>query len=68
MEKAQRGAELFVFGLAKKVILADSIGALWTGIIGAGGVGLANVSTRWPGWGFWPTACNYTLTLPATVR
>ena len=45
MEKAQRGAELFVFGLAKKVILADSIGALWTDIIGAGGVGLANVST-----------------------
>ena len=45
MEKAQRGTELFVFGLAKKVILADSIGALWTDIIGAGGVGLANVST-----------------------
>lgn len=45
LAKAQRGAELFVFGLAKKVILADSIGALWTDIIGAGGVGLANVST-----------------------
>ena len=23
---------------------------------------------RWPGWVFWPTACSYTLTLPATVR
>ena len=45
LAKAQRGAELFVFGLAKKVILADSIGALWTDIIGGGGVGLANVST-----------------------
>ena len=45
LAKAQQGAELFVFGLAKKVILADSIGALWTDIIGAGGVGLANVST-----------------------
>ena len=43
--RAEHGAELFVFGLAKKVILADSIGALWTDIIGAGGVGLANVST-----------------------
>ena len=42
---AQTGCELFVFGLAQKVILADSIGALWTDIIGAGGVGLANVST-----------------------
>ena len=43
--RAEHGAELFVFGLAKKVILADSIGALWTDIIGAGGVGLTNVST-----------------------
>ena len=41
----ERGVELFLFGLAKKVILADSIGALWTDIIGAGGVGLRNVST-----------------------
>lgn len=39
------GAELFVFGLAKKVILADSIGALWSDIIANGGVGLQNVST-----------------------
>ena len=42
---AQTGCELFVFGLAQKVILADSIGALWGDIIGTGGVGLANVST-----------------------
>ena len=41
----ERGVELFVFGLAKKVLLADSIGALWTDIIGSGGVGLTNVST-----------------------
>ena len=41
----ERGVELFLFGLAKKVILADSIGALWTDIIGTGGVGLSNVST-----------------------
>ena len=41
----EHGIELFVFGLAKKVILADSIGALWTDIIGSDGVGLANVST-----------------------
>ena len=45
LAKAERGAEMFVFGLAKKVILADSIGALWTDIIGSGGVGLAQVST-----------------------
>ena len=45
LARAERGAEMFVFGLAKKVILADSIGALWTDIIGAGGVGLVNAST-----------------------
>ena len=41
----ERGVELFLFGLAKKVILADSIGALWTDIISTDGVGLSNVST-----------------------
>ena len=54
----ERGVELFLFGLAKKVILADSIGALWTDIIGrasynsttgvstlVGGIRLENAST-----------------------
>ena len=45
LTQIEHGVELFVFGLAKKVILADSIGALWTDIIGSGGVGLAAVST-----------------------
>ena len=45
LPQIEHGVELFVFGLAKKVILADSIGALWTDIIGTGGVGLATVST-----------------------
>ena len=45
LQRLENGIEMFVFGLAKKVILADSIGALWTDIIGNGGVGLAQVST-----------------------
>lgn len=45
LPRIETGAEMFVFGLAKKVILADSIGALWSDIAGSGGVGLANVST-----------------------
>ena len=45
LAQIEQGAQLFIFGLAKKVILAYSIGALWRGIIGADGVGLANVST-----------------------
>ena len=45
LPQIEEGAQLFVFGLAKKVILADSIGALWQGIIGSGGIGLANAST-----------------------
>ncbi len=42
--KAEAGAELFVWGLAKKVILADTIGKLWQDIIGTGGIGLENAS------------------------
>lgn len=45
LPQIEHGIELFVFGLAKKVILADSIGALWTDIIGDTGVGLTNIST-----------------------
>ena len=46
LQKAEDGAILFVFGLAKKVILADSIGMLWQDIIAPdGGIGLANAST-----------------------
>lgn len=45
LQQIEKGAELFVFGLAKKVILADSIGAMWTDIIASGGIGLNQVST-----------------------
>jgi alginate O-acetyltransferase complex protein AlgI len=53
LERINEGAVLFVFGLAKKVLLADGINRLWTDIVGryeggrlvAEGVGLANVST-----------------------
>ena len=44
LKRAQDGAEMFVFGLAKKVILADSIAMLWQDIIGADGIGLAQAS------------------------
>ena len=46
LQKAEDGAGQFMFGLAKKVILADSIGMLWQDIIAPdGGIGLANAST-----------------------
>lgn len=45
LAQIEEGAEMFVFGLAKKVILADSISALWQGIIASDGIGLAQVST-----------------------
>lgn len=41
--KFARGAELFVLGLAQKVILADGIGGLWTEVCGT--IGLAQAST-----------------------
>ena len=43
-QQIQAGAEMFAFGLAKKVILADGIGALWNDLLSPG-IGLANVST-----------------------
>ncbi len=53
IDRIDSGITLFIFGLAKKVLIADSISRLWTDIIGqyAGGslteagVGLENVST-----------------------
>ena len=49
--RIEEGMTLFTFGLAKKVLLADAVGALWTDIIGVASspsttcVGLANAST-----------------------
>lgn len=34
LQQIEEGMTLFTFGLAKKVLLADAIGALWTDIIG----------------------------------
>ena len=51
LSQIEEGMTLFTFGLAKKVLLADAIGALWTDIIGVAAspsttfVGLANAST-----------------------
>ena len=46
IRQTEAGAVMFVFGLAKKVILADSIAALWQDIISTSeGIGLANAST-----------------------
>ena len=51
LKQIEDGMTLFTFGLAKKVLLADAVGALWTDIIGVSGspsttfVGLANAST-----------------------
>ena len=50
-KQIEEGMTLFTFGLAKKVLLADAVGALWTDIIGVADspsttfVGLANAST-----------------------
>ena len=57
LKQIEEGMTLFTFGLAKKVLLADAVGALWTDIIGVADspsttfVGLANASTPlvWPG-------------------
>ena len=54
LKQIEEGITLFIFGLAKKVLLADTISALWhdiignydsTGITSMGSVGLANASS-----------------------
>ena len=51
LAQIEEGVTLFIFGMAKKVLLADTIGKLWSDIIGVAGdptitsVGLANAST-----------------------
>ncbi len=54
LKQIEDGIALFIFGLAKKVLLADTISALWhdiignydsTGITSMGSVGLANASS-----------------------
>ena len=51
LQQIEEGMTLFTFGLAKKVLLADAVDALWTDIIGIADspsttfVGLANAST-----------------------
>ncbi|MGI6212108.1 MAG: MBOAT family O-acyltransferase [Anaerovoracaceae bacterium] len=44
-DKFTSGAEMFVFGLAKKVILADSLAVLWEAVAGSDGAGFGNVSS-----------------------
>ena len=51
LAQIEEGVTLFLFGMAKKVLLADTIGKLWSDIVGVAGdptitsVGLANAST-----------------------
>lgn len=45
LEKINEGAELFIIGLAKKVVLADSIGLLWLDLTGKEGIGLEHASS-----------------------
>ena len=51
LKQIEDGVCIFVFGLAKKVLLADTVSKVWTDIIGVAGqagspgIGLANAST-----------------------
>ena len=59
------GARRFCVGLAKKVLLANSIGALWEDV--PGGPGSRDADGRWAaGWAWPPTASRSTSTSPAT--
>ena len=72
LKQIEDGMTLFTFGLAKKVLLADAIGALWTDIIGVADspsvsfVGLANASTPLVWLGVIATRSSSISTFPAT--
>ena len=67
LKQIEEGMTLFTFGLAKKVLLADAVGALWTDIIGVADspsttfVGLANASPPAGGGAPPPSGCSSTL-------
>lgn len=44
-EEIREGTRLFVYGLAKKVILADTLGLLWSQFAGADGIGIEKASS-----------------------
>lgn len=44
-ERFRQGIRLFVYGLAKKVILADTLGMLWSAFAGTEGIGLEKASS-----------------------
>lgn len=44
-EEIRQGTRLFVYGLAKKVILADTLGMLWSQLAGADGIGIEKASS-----------------------
>lgn len=57
-EKCAKGIQLFIFGLAQKVILADGIGALWTEVF-CEEIGLSRASTPL----IWLAVAAYSLSL-----
>ena len=69
LKQIEEGMTLFTFGLAKKVLLADAMGALWTDIIGVADspsttfVGSGKcLHPAGGGWASSPTACSSTST------
>ena len=71
LKQIEEGMTLFTFGLAKKVLLADAVGALWTDIIGVAAPPpplwvWQTLPPRWCGWASSHTAYSCTSISPAT--
>lgn len=72
LQQIEEGMTLFTFGLAKKVLLADAVGALWTDIIGIADSpstplwALPMRPRRWSGWVSSPIRSSSTLIFPVT--
>lgn len=59
VDRFSEGAEMFVLGLAKKIVLADQIGLVWSELTGETGIGFENASTGL----VWLGALTFSLTL-----
>jgi len=49
LDRVEDGVETFIFGLAKKVLIANSVGALWTEVSETLGVGAVSTPLAWLG-------------------
>lgn len=65
MQDLTEGITTFVYGLGKKVLIANNIGALWTEVET---LGFSNLSSGLHGWAFWLYPADLILIFPVILK